>query len=565
MKNYILFLFLGLTGIINAQDILLDVSHVAQGNTEWCSTAAAKCILDYYGKKLPNGKPITQCVIMDEYIRKICNSHGGTNGYGCCLAIPGVPMQSHPCNKGVNLGVFNERASVKGILMHFGDIPCIGFEHAQNTYYIEQSLIKNNLMVAQWNYYYPSYGDPDAHTVVIRGVKKSTVYYMDPAPAPPNGKGGLNALSFAEFQDNLNIDDYEERKHWWAQTLTLTDCSGRDLPCHCYNGEWDQHLNEQGVDCGGSCEPCAPPDCFNCLKSPDEQEIDCGGPNCPPCEDVPLERTITSYLQLRSEIMAFNKITAQNFAIIKSGEKVRFITSDTGSIVLLPGFHAERGSTFTTQRKDLSGSGRICGTICGKWWVPSSCLPNGDGLYVHDLQYANKIVYDIYNPYGQSIIHKEKIVSHNGSVFLCYTPINTTNITYTIILDSYHCDGSKRRYGREFTAIGYSGGKSSTDEPENPDTYSSPPNNISTQEENPTPIFSIIPNPNPGTFQIETNFSLSDIANLKITNSLGAPVYETQSLFSNTIQLPTSTSGLHLVVAVLKDGTVLTQKMMLQR
>jgi len=41
--------------------------------------------------------------------------------------------------------------------------------------------------------------------------------------------------------------------------------------------------------------------------------------------------------------------------------------------------------------------------------------------------------------------------------------------------------------------------------------------------------------------------------------------YETQNLFSNTIQLPASASGLHFVVVMLKDGTVLTQKMVIQR
>jgi len=75
----------------------------------------------------------------------------------------------------------------------------------------------------------------------------------------------------------------------------------------------------------------------------------------------------------------------------------------------------------------------------------------------------------------------------------------------------------------------------------------------------------LYPNPNSGTFQIDANFPLSDIANLKITNSLGATVYKTQNLSSNTIQLPASASGLHFVVVMLKDGSVLTEKMMIQR
>ena len=75
----------------------------------------------------------------------------------------------------------------------------------------------------------------------------------------------------------------------------------------------------------------------------------------------------------------------------------------------------------------------------------------------------------------------------------------------------------------------------------------------------------LIPNPNPGIFQLETSFPLSDIAHLKITNMLGIPVYETQNPATNTIQLQNATNGLYFVVVVLKDGSVLTQKMMVGR
>ena len=569
MKKIILLLFLGLTGSLYAQEIKLNVSYVEQGNTEWCSTAAVKCILDYYGKKLPNGNPISQCYIMDEYIRKICNSHGGPNGYGCCVQIPGYPMYLHPCNKGVYLGVFNEKASIKGILMHFGDLPCTGFEGPQNTWYIEQRLTQNNLMVAQWNYYYPSFGEPDAHAVVIHGVKANTVYYMDPAPKPPYGSGGLNDLSWNDFFDNLYNDEYEDPKHWWSLTLELKDCSGRDYPCHCYNMEKDG--DEQGIDCGGSCPPCAPPGCFNCQKDPDEEEMDCGGPDCPPCEDVPEEREITSYVQLRPEIMAFNKITAYIFAIIASGEKVSFITEEEGSIILRHGFKAEKGCTFTTKRKDLSGSGRICGKICGKWWIPSSINCNYfEPLNIYDLQYANKIEYEIYDLNGYNLKYRNvKDISYNGTVFLWQPLINTVNVTYRILYDTYHCDDKKRSGYKDFTVIGYTGGNSPPEEPEEPEILNTPQflssDNLKIQDEMSTPAFSIIPNPNSGTFQLETNFPLSDIAHLKITDMLGGKVYETKNLTTNTIQLQNTTNGLYFVVIILKDGTVLTQKMMVRR
>jgi hypothetical protein len=76
--------------------------------------------------------------------------------------------------------------------------------------------------------------------------------------------------------------------------------------------------------------------------------------------------------------------------------------------------------------------------------------------------------------------------------------------------------------------------------------------------------FSLSPNPNNGSFQLETNFPIADIAHLKITNLLGITVYETKNLTSNTIQLQNSAQGLYFVVMILKDGSVLTQKMVVQ-
>ena len=77
--------------------------------------------------------------------------------------------------------------------------------------------------------------------------------------------------------------------------------------------------------------------------------------------------------------------------------------------------------------------------------------------------------------------------------------------------------------------------------------------------------FTLFPNPNSGIFQLESNFPLSDIALIKITNLLGVSVYETQSLASKEIALQNSGAGLYFVVVVLKNGKILTQKMMVQR
>ena len=80
-----------------------------------------------------------------------------------------------------------------------------------------------------------------------------------------------------------------------------------------------------------------------------------------------------------------------------------------------------------------------------------------------------------------------------------------------------------------------------------------------------TKELTLYPNPNTGSFQINANFPLTDIGNIKIVNLLGVSVYETSNLISNTVQLPTSASGQYFVIVILKDGSVLTKKMIIQR
>jgi hypothetical protein len=55
------------------------------------------------------------------------------------------------------------------------------------------------------------------------------------------------------------------------------------------------------------------------------------------------------------------------------------------------------------------------------------------------------------------------------------------------------------------------------------------------------------------------------IIKIKVINLQGATIYETQQVTSNTIQLPTVASGQLIVAMILKDGVVLTQKMVVQR
>jgi hypothetical protein len=599
MKKYILLLFLGFTSALNAQEIKLIVDYVERKKTNWCTAAAAKCVLDFYGIK-QNGKPISQCNIM-EYALTV--STGGGN-LGCCSPDPPSPFE-HICNKGLLLGYQNEKGSVYDILIHFGNLPCSvtqGINGPILPAAIENTLSLNHLLIAHWSYYNPPFGGPEAHAVVIHGIKDwNLVYFMDPSPTPPNGSGGLVFLPWWEFNNNSNNGNDNELKHWWVGTLVLTGCA-RDYPCHCYNGILDG--DETGIDCGGSCKPCETtvswhcfnrkkdfdetgvdcggadcppcedlPPCANCEKDPGEEMVDCGG-TCAPCEDVQDEKIITKTSQLTAEVMAYKKNTAKDATTIASGQTISFITEEDGTIVLFPGFKAEQGSKFSTQRMDLSGSSRICGAICRiEFFSHHHSVVNGsDFLRIYNLHNAVKIEYRIYDSQNSQLIYSNSFeISRNGTFQLWDCKTGTVNpkgqIWYYIVYEVFYCNGAS--YGGTWNFYVNYKSKSSTEEPEKSENHnisSSPPfTNTNFQNGNTVPDFSVIPNPNSGAFQLETNFPLSHIGNLKITNTLGAIVYESRNIDSNNIQLQNSGTGLYFVVMMLKDGTLLTQKMMLQQ
>jgi hypothetical protein len=335
-----------------------------------------------------------------------------------------------------------------------------------------------------------------------------------------------------------------------------------------------------------------PNHCDDCEKNHGEEGIDCGGP-CPPCEHAPDRVIIDSPTSdLPANVRAIEEITAGNAAVkVLLGQNVNFTSA--GTIRLLPGFEAQAGSNFNAQIKgSILGVTADCNKFCPPIYYTAfnrfgfghlNCGIEGNQHFCVQVANVNKIEYEFihvdhchhkYSVYSNSITNQESHIvlwdlftgekpaylKEDGSVHYYY-----------FIMIFYPCQGGKITYSGFILVVNgspksidfhYDG----TNEIETPNPLlSPPPNTILLQDENTTPSFVIIPNPNPGTFQIETNFPLADITNLKITNLLGVPVYETQNVVSNEIQLQNSISGLHFVVILLKDGTMLTQKMMLQR
>ena len=554
MKKYILLLFLELTFTLKAQpDIAICVPLAAQEQDWWCTVAASQCVLLYFGPY------VQQCKIMD-YVRTETLSYGVAD---CCVD----PNQG--CNTwGVPL--YGGKGTAQTILSHFGEINSVAHQGPPPEPDRIGAYLRNDRpLIISLEYKVTL----DQHAVVVYGkdvgIGKDLIYFMDPAPV---NEGKWDKKKYNDLLFGWNNIPFK-----WLNTLVIGDAL---YPDHCFNGRCDEDKGETDVDCGGLCQPCqAPPPppntCFNCILDPGEVQIDCGGPNCPPCEDLPEEIIITNTDQLRTEMMAFNKITANGYVRVKSEQNISFITSDTGSIVLLPGFKAERGSNFSVYMKDdISEYSRICPeNLCTTASFPNQLtvlLPYGKWFGIYNLLYAVKIEYEIYDKKGRFIYGEVKNVTHNGSVGLwdCKTGaiIMQGAVTYNINCTVHYCNGVKHNYTHTFVVKYLS--KSSTEDPEeteNPPQFS-PLNLSDTPFPSVTapPNFSIIPNPNNGTFQIETNFPLSEISNLKISNLIGTTIYETQHVTEQPIQLPNSALGMFFVVIILKDGAVLTQKMVVQ-
>ena len=574
MKKYIVLLFLGMLITANAQ-YMLDVDGTLADQANWCWAASSQAVLAYYGTYKD------QCEIA-EYVRTSGTTFHYYGTIPCCADPTWGCTQGAPLNGG--------RGSVQDILCELGNIRSVAVLPLSKQEIVDQ-LGQNKPFVIGWELK----ADPSqGHVMVGCGIIGDRIYFVDPDKKP----NGYNDLPYDELREN---DEYR-----WYGTLTTINPS-RGVPCCCNNGEWDADKGELGVDCGGPCpKNCSTPPldhCNNRIKDGDETGIDCGGVNCPPCtpcnnctldpgEDaidcggsctpckyiggVTDQLNITTTAQLRWEMMAFKKITAGGATTVASGQEVNFITKKTGSIVLLSGFTAKNGSTFRTQMKDLTEYERLCGAICHDHTLSSTHKAFFDYLQIKNLLYAVRIGYSIYKRDGYApdpIYTRNFDIKRNGDFPLwdCVTGAGDGligTVRYYIKYGIEYCNGTYYNSTHNFS-VDYSYYKSSTkesDEPENLDTHqSSSSDNLKIHDKMSAPSLSIIPNPNPGTFHLETNFPLSEIGNLKISSLMGATVYESQNVTEHTIQLQNSASGMFFVVIILKDGSVLTQKMMVQR
>ena len=363
-------------------------------------------------------------------------------------------------------------------------------------------------------------------------------------------------------------------------------CSSLDWDArHLYSAHTGERCNDELSETWGyliffHIKSAYPDHCFDCEKNFDEEGKDCGGSSCPPCEHAPDQVIInTATNNLPSDVRAIKKITAGNAAVkVLSGQDVTFTTA--GEIELLPGFEVDAGANFISQAKGhILEVTADCNEICDPGYLP--------GLFFRWYQY---MLVDVANV---KRIELEIVTQDKNSVWHTIRYVNIENQEGTVLLWNlidgdfdFHLKPDGYSYSYEYAAIYYGcyqywrywqrfginnpknkslNSEQETEETETSDPFLSPSVNSTPQIEKQTDNFFIIPNPNSGTFQIEPNFPLSDIAHLKVVDVMGTTVYETQNVTANTIQLQTPAQGQFFVVVFLKEGGMITKKMLIQR
>ena len=108
-------------------------------------------------------------------------------------------------------------------------------------------------------------------------------------PCMPAGFMTRNCTDLADCKDNRTKPDDILQCEYTAKCddglkngiEEGVDCGGPCEPCPtCDDGI--QNQGEDGIDCGGPCELC--PSCFDGVRNQNESDVDCGGPNCPGCD-----------------------------------------------------------------------------------------------------------------------------------------------------------------------------------------------------------------------------------------------------------------------------------------
>ena len=367
-------------------------------------------------------------------------------------------------------------------------------------------------------------GDP-----AFMGDNSSTKYHATIC----SRKDGNNNKYSAHTGDNCNKDLPNCGNSGWHY---ITSFHINTIPAHCTNCELDAHLGETDIDCGGPC------------------------PSCQHAKNTVSYTSNTS--NLPSETRAFDEITAGNANVeVLSGQDVTFITA--GEIKLKPGFKVHKGGNFQATAKPTRKSvGFDCGHVCAPNRKPLFCRSRGDYFYWEDVVGAIFYTVRIYQTKkhgsGYTEIYKSSgNISRNGRVDfwdlnenlrypVWYANWDIENFWYDIEL--INCDGTFWRYPLGYFKVVHNCSKSLSHNTDTTDDIEGVEQTFDVGN-----IFCFIhPNPNDGTFTINTNIDPEEIISVQVFSMIGQSIYKQSGLPSSTIQMPSSTSGMFYVEILTK-------------
>ncbi len=154
------FLLVFIAAPLSAQ--VLNVSRITQSQTEWCWAGTSACILEFYGKKIP------QCQIAEYARTSETFSDISFGNQDCCVS----PTS---CNMWNNL--YGGPGSIADILIHFSNL-------GSNTVTTELTLAEittlmenNRPFVMRWGW-----TSGGGHFLVGHGISGENIYYMNPWP-----------------------------------------------------------------------------------------------------------------------------------------------------------------------------------------------------------------------------------------------------------------------------------------------------------------------------------------------------------------------------------------------
>jgi gliding motility-associated-like protein len=197
------------------------------------------------------------------------------------------------------------------------------------------------------------------HQAVIGGASKAEPSFMVPGhPAILERPDGRHSIFCVAVENGYNVYNAHSNPE-----------------CHkkrsFFNNNPDSHYIHIGA-----IPQTYPAHCENCMKDQDETGLDCGG-SCPPCADAPDNRVVAQN-SLKSENYALANLSTSGTLVLKSGNAPVAFTTGT-EIVLNGGFEVTLGTEFTTKttqnRNELTRNFR---KVCIN--IPNVFTPNGDGI-----------------------------------------------------------------------------------------------------------------------------------------------------------------------------------------